>query len=231
MGDGLEQGITYDQGNKYERESSWHLNEAILHSRSQRSIHIKRHRTLNFTPEQRLCMREIITSGQRQYTDWGFKDPRTCLVYPLWATELPEHKLIIVYRDPAEAWPRYRPQHTRNRYREPYRAWSYLLSWCEHNANILTYLAQTPCDFLVLEYKALVTTQAEFDRLQRFVNRPLTDQRKPDLYRNRNQQHWLLSLVEPFLYRLKGYRPQTILQQLEAYRYEPDPTGITTFSI
>jgi len=220
MGENLEQGLSYDQGNQYERESTWRLNEDILDAHTRVSIDIHQPGSLQLTPAQQQCRDEIIATCNSRYADWGFKDPRTCLVYPLWAEALPEHKLIIVYRDPAEPWPRYRPRHTRNRYREPFLAWKYLKSWCVHNTHILNYLQSTTQDYLVLEYQALVTTQTEFDRLQQFVNRELADKRKPGLYRNRAKKYRLLTLVEKLLDRLEGYQPQTIMQQLEAYRHE-----------
>lgn len=33
---------------------------------------------------------------------WGFKDPRVCLFLPLWMHLLPDAKLIVVFRNPAE---------------------------------------------------------------------------------------------------------------------------------
>ncbi|MFO7539262.1 MAG: sulfotransferase, partial [Chloroflexota bacterium] len=183
MGENLENGVSYDQGNQYERESTWRLNEDILRANQQRSIDIRLPTNLQLTPEQQARMRQIIAASNHAYSHWGFKDPRTCLVYPLWASELPEHRLIVIYRDPTEPWPRYRPRHARNRYREPLLAWKYLQSWCEHNLRILAYLREASQPYLVLDYHRLVTTQAEFERLQQFLGMPLVDRRRPSLYR------------------------------------------------
>lgn len=218
MGENLENGASYDQGNQYERESTWRLNEDILRAHYQRSIDIRLPANLQLSPSQRDRMRQIIASANQQYTHWGFKDPRTCLVYPLWASELPEHRLIVIYRDPTEPWPRYRPRHARNRYREPFVAWRYLQSWCEHNLKILSYLKETTQPYIVLDYQQLVTTQAEFERLQQFLEMPLVDRRRPSLYRNRPQSYPALSFAGWLLKKQKGYRPHAILQQFEAYR-------------
>lgn len=220
MGEDLDQGISYDQGNQYERQATWRLNEDILNAHARRSIDIHSPLTLQMNPEQRRWMNQIINTCTQHYGDWGFKDPRTCLTYPLWAEALPEHKLIIVFRDPAEPWPRYRPRHTRNFYREPFLAWKYLKSWCEHNTCILEYLQCAHQDYLVLEYQALVTTTTEFDRLRQFVGQDLVDKRKPHLYRNRARNYRILNLIEKLLYHLEGYQPQMIQEQLEAYRHE-----------
>ena len=218
MGDDVENGVSYDRGNQYERESTWRLNEDILQARQVRSIHISVPQNLQISESQRAKMQEIIASCTQQYRHWGFKDPRTCLVYPLWASELPEHKLIVIYRHPSEPWPRYRPKHGRNRYREPYLAWKYLQSWCEHNLNILAYLGDTKRPHIVLEYQKLVTTQEEFNRLQQFLGQPLADCRQAKLYRHHQQHYHLLSLAEWFLKMQKGIQPQAIWQQLETHR-------------
>ena len=217
MGDNIENGASYDRGNQYERESTWRLNEDILQAREVRSIYISSPKQRQFSEAQRERMRQIIGTCNQQYGHWGFKDPRTCLVYPFWAAELPAHKLIVIYRHPSEPWPRYRPRHGRNLYREPYLAWQYLQSWCEHNQNILTYLQETTRPFIVLEYRRLVTTESEFDRLQQFLGQPLVDRRQPKLYRNHKQQYKLLSLAGWLLKKQNRHQPQTIWQKLEAY--------------
>jgi hypothetical protein len=212
MGSHVENGISYDQGNQYERESTWRLNEEILHAGQVRSIDIALPGSWQLTAVQQQRMRDIIESCSQKYRHWGFKDPRTCLVYPLWAAELPPHRLIVIYRHPAEPWPRYRPRHAYNRFREPYRAWKYLRSWHAHNARILDYLQQTTSEYLVLEYKQLMTNQAAFDRLQAFVGMPLCDRRQPGLYRHHVKNYRMLSLAEWVLSKTEGYHTPSILQ-------------------
>lgn len=221
MGDNIDNGVSYDRGNQYERESAWRLNEDILQAHQVRSIHINARQSQQMSAAQRARMRDIIATCNQEQAHWGFKDPRTCLVYPLWASELPAHRLIVIYRHPSEPWPRYRPRHGRNRYREPYLAWKYLQSWCEHNLHILSTLRQTTRPYIVLEYRRLVTTQAEFDRLQQFIDRPLADRRQPQLYRHHRQRYQMLALAAWLLQKQRGYQPQSIWQQLEAYRQCP----------
>lgn len=218
MGCCLDSKVSYDQGNQYERESTWRLNVDLLNARGVSSIDIIVPEHLQLKPGHRARMREIIDTCNQKYADWGFKDPRTCLVYPLWASELPEHRLIVIYRSLSGPWPHYQPNHLRNRYREPYRAWKYLRAWCEHNRRILTYLQETRYKYVVLEYEQLVTTQTEFDRLHAFVGRPLDDRRKPALYRNRTGNHLILSAAARLFQRKEGYHPKEIMQQLEELR-------------
>ena len=218
MGCSIETHCSYDQGNKYERAVTLCLNEEILDARPNTSVEINVPSKLSLTTEQRGRMREIIESCNREYDNWGFKDPRTCLVYPLWASELPTHKIIAVYRSPHEIWPRYRVVHSRNRYRDPYRAWRYVKTWCEHNHNVVTFLKNTGMDYIVLEYGRLMATTAEFNRLQEFVDMKLDDRRKPELYRNRDNRYRLVDMAGWLVHKQKGYHPQTIMEQLKALR-------------
>lgn len=220
MGCDIETKLSYDQGNKYERAATLRLNEEILGAKPNKSVEINVSRNLSLTAEQGRRMREIIESCSREHDNWGFKDPRTCLVYSLWAGELPPHKIIAVYRSPHEIWPRYRVVHSRNRYRDPYRAWRYIKSWCEHNHNIVTFLQNTQMEYIVLEYGCLVTTKTEFDRLQDFIGMELRDQRRPELYRNRNTRYRLLDMAAWLVNKQKGYHANTIIEQLETLRQE-----------
>ncbi len=219
MGESIDASISYDQGNKYERRSTRILNGEILGCNGMEIIDLVAPDTPQLTEEQRGRMREIIQNCNEQYMDWGFKDPRTCLVYPLWAAELPEHKIIVVYRSPAELWLRFRPVHVRNRYRDPFVAWKLMQRWCEHNVNIVNYLQNTQMDFLVLEYQRLMSTQEEFYRLQEFVGIELNDRRRMGLYRRRSSKKFLLLEIAAWLiHKRTTHHPKRIVQQLETLR-------------
>jgi hypothetical protein len=137
--------------------------------------------------DQRFSMRSIISSCSQNHPDWGFKDPRACLTYNLWAEELPEHKIIAVYRDPAEVWPRFKWLGMRKHHTNFQRARAYLERWQEHNLNILKFLGDTPREYLVLSYHDLLSGPKAFAQLEGFVGKPLEDTRKPGLYRSRSK--------------------------------------------
>ncbi|MCB0193546.1 MAG: sulfotransferase [Anaerolineae bacterium] len=230
MVDDLAAGVSYDQGNKYERQSAKSLNEAILDCSGVESIDVAVPDTLYLTDEHRSRMQAIIQQSTEKYGTWGFKDPRTSLIYPLWASELPEHKLIVVYRSPEELWMRYRADHLRNRYRDPYKAWRFMNRWCEHNAAIVDYLRQTRMEFIVLDYRRLVSTSAEFNRLRDFVGQELSDQRKIELYRHQpGQKPFLLKMIDGLIDRNYGYRSDRIIEQLEAFK-NGDQSGKTAIN-
>lgn len=211
---------TYDQGYQYERESTWRLNELILDCPGTESIDIIPPRMLSMTAEERRDMRGIISQCAQDYgPDWGFKDPRTCLTYPLWAEELPEHKIIAIYRSVDELWLRYRHKRFYNRVRDPIQAWKVINRWREANVNLIDYLKSGERDFILLEYQKLMTTDDEFERLEKFVGRSLNDQRRKDLYRHKQTaRSWPLELAKwmsDFRFR---QHPDRIAQQLEGLR-------------
>lgn len=220
MGEDIDARIHYDQGNKYERQSTLALDMEILGLRDRYDpiIDLEAPKTLNMSAEQRARMREIVQSCNQAHTDWGFKDPRACLLYPLWASELPEHKIIVIYRLPAELWPRFRYKRLHYLYRNPSRAWKLIKRWCEHNASILTYLQNTRAEYIVLNYQEFMTDDAEFNRLQDFVEIKLDDQRKKDLYRSRLEENLLIKMATWLIQRKTGCSPAKIVEQFEALR-------------
>ncbi len=116
MVDHADESTDYDEGGHYERASVVDLNHQLLSGCMIPPLGaIVRRDGVNEqghyddvaiawklprrpTRKQRKEMRRIIQDCGRRYADWGFKDPRTCLTYPVWQSELPAHALVIVYR-------------------------------------------------------------------------------------------------------------------------------------
>lgn len=218
MGDNIDDNVTYDKGNKYERESSLRLDMNILNVKDFYVLDLKTPDPLRLQPEHRERMRAIIKQCNLNYSNWGFKDPRATLIYPLWAEELPEHKIIAVFRPPAEIWPRFRYNGLRYFHTNPQRAWEFMSRWCEHNQKLLSCLQNTSMKFIVLNYRELVTTQVEFERLQKFMGIPLTDRRRPGLYRARSQNTLFLKFMTQLFALKNGCSPEKLIEQLEALR-------------
>jgi len=218
MGENIDPGITYDQGNKYERRSTRALNLEILglDLRSPSFDLDVSPDMLQLSGDQRRRMVELIRQCNEAYPDWGFKDPRTCLVYPLWASVLPEHRIIATYRPPAQIWPRYRHRHLHHYHQNPSLAWRLMKGWCRYNANILTYLQDADSDFLVLDYQEFMANDAEFNRLQDFVGRRLYDGRTGSLYRSRAEEDPLIRIVTWLMDRRTGYLPSKTADRFES---------------
>jgi hypothetical protein len=206
---------SYDQGNFYERLSARQVNEAILKPKSLSLFDIEPLQRMEMSAEQRSQMQKVIQDCVQQYSDWGFKDPRTCLLYPLWASELPEHKIIAIYRSPEELWQR---QKSLSRFRVPYFAWQYVKRWCESNERMLEALKTSPQESLILDYRSLMENPAELERLQSFVGQPLKDCRNAKFDRHRSKPSPLLKTATWLVQQQTGSQPQTIIRQIEALR-------------
>ena len=78
--------LAHDEGGFRERREFPQLSRSIRGRRSARFI--SEAGTL-CTGRWRSRMGRAIEDRERRFPDWGFKDPRTALVYSLWAAELP----------------------------------------------------------------------------------------------------------------------------------------------
>ena len=214
----FDEGISYDQGNKFERETTLALDMEILGTSDYGVLELTPGGVPTMNDEQRGRMRGIIADCQGQFTDWGFKDPRSALTYDLWARELPEHRIIAVFRDPAEVWPRFKWRGLRKWHTNFDRAHAYLLRWHEHNRNIVRFLQETSMPSLVISYRELMGGEGELGRLQEFVGRELVDRRKPGLYRSRFRGDFFLRAAEWRIKRAGGPSSAEVLAALDARR-------------
>lgn len=219
MGEGFEKGISYDDGNKYERVSSLELNVKILGAPDYEVRDLPKPSQLALSDAQRLQMREIIERCNNRYQNWGFKDPRTSLTYPLWKGELPRHRIIAIYRSPEEIWPRFRWQGWRKRYVNPVWAWQFMSRWMEHNIGMISYLREAGEEYILLDYHRLMTTDSEFIRLQTFVGTDLVDMRNRQLYRAKKKRADLPLRLAAWLIKVTSGRSKSeIMQTLENLR-------------
>jgi len=213
---------SYDQGNKYERKSAAALNREILEASLSTfgfsSLDLPAPKGLRCTDESRIRIRHLVASLNANHNLWGFKDPRTCLTYPVWATELAEHRIIAIYRTPEEIWPRYRQFH--KLYANPYLAWKFMIRWCEYNSAILKYLSTTRMNYLVLSYHELMRAQTEFERLQQFVGFGLSDRRVKSLRRNHSDKLPLLTMVKYFACHKTGCTSEALIERFDALRQQ-----------
>jgi len=189
--------LSYDQGNKYERVSTKALNQALLGSEGVHSLDLSLPEKLRVTRDQQERMQRLVENYEERFDNWGFKDPRTCFTYPLWAKALPQHKLIAVYRPIEELWRRYR----RSRgILVPTDALLLTKRWYEYNACIIKYLQQTDMQYLILDYSLSMREESEFLRLQDFVGKQLNDERDRSLYRSRGGKYVLLTIAKWLYY-------------------------------
>lgn len=205
----------YDDGNKWERESTKQVNHAILGSAGAYSLETVGH-TRRFGDAERARMRDVIAACSSRHTDWGFKDPRTCLTYDLWAGELPPHLIVAVFRHPEEAWAHYQASTAGRRRLTVFQ--HCLPRWCDSNAAILSALDRTTQPFIVIDYAKLMTDPAELARLERFVDRPLVDRRDPRMRRSRATRSVGYRLARMWHRLWGGASPEAIADRLDKLR-------------
>jgi hypothetical protein len=123
-----------------------------------------------------------------QFARWGIKDPRMCLTYVVWKRILPEHALILVYRNPLQVWKHYVDRSYRN-------VFDYLKvfkRYIEYNKAIIEIMHNHYGPVLVVNYNRLMDGNEEFQRLQRFVGFALKDMRDTKLYKQRKRYNALI---------------------------------------
>ena len=175
----------YDEGGTWERAATKSVNHELLRSRGVPTLRIPRCPSAPPTQEQSARMQHIAEDLSRRHADWGFKDPRTCMTYGWWSRELPEHRLIAVYRPLEECFAHYVAA-ARGRW------WRYISvlvrcvpQWCYRNTVIADAVERNPDRALLLSYPRLMDGVEELRRLERFIDRTVTDRRRQDLYRHR----------------------------------------------
>jgi hypothetical protein len=209
--------ISYDKGNKYERQSCLALDMEILGTCDFGVLDVTAHGEAQMTAGQREKMQDIISQCQSEHENWGFKDPRCALTYNLWAQELPPHKIIAVYRDPAQVWPRFRWNGKRKYHTNFNRAYIYLQRWHEHNTNILKFLKEGSNEYLMINYHDLMSGDKDFIRLQEFVGQDLVDRRNLGLYRSKSGGDFFLKAADWWLEKKAGLSCRKAIESLDAY--------------
>lgn len=205
---------SYDDGNKYERESTKTVNHSLLGSKGKYSLDIVPPASaLELSAVCRAEIHQLVEDCNAAHEDWGFKDPRTYLTYPIWEKELPDHKLVIVFRQPEEMWQRYRPANPLVVF---YRAFQLMKRWNECYGRLFAYLGSASAESIVIDYSKLMTEDTEFLRLQSFVGRDLKDSRQPSLYRGRLQSYRALRFARYWLRVTGGLDSDEITSRFDA---------------
>ena len=216
MGDGFEDGGGYDDGNQWERREAFLINLELCGCSEAGYYSLDHYRGLRreLRDEQISEMKEMIRNCEESGGDWGFKEPLTCLTYPLWKRVLPPHRVVGVYRNPIEVMNHYRVTN-----RRPAQAWRVLRAWSNYNRGMMEAVREGGRDCLILRYEDLMRSNTDFSRLEEFIGRKLQDVRNPGQYRARAKN----PLFEP-VERLMGLspigRPANLLGELEAMRVE-----------
>lgn len=152
----------------------------------------------------------LIEEMDRKHGDWGFKDPRTALTYPVWRRLLPDHRIVVVFRGLGQVLERYRagPRH-------PVRTLRVIRAWTIYNWSILRHLETAACPVLVLRYERLMSEPDALAPLSAFVGRAVHDARDPEGHRSRGGSSALPGWMRASAGRLPAH-PASIEESLSA---------------
>jgi len=207
----IQRGIGYDEGHKYERRETQQINQQILDGvlnppfdlfwfRSRRGTLDAAGYVINDDAAAVVDLRELerrlssqshrreiddlVARLQSYDSDWGFKDPRTCLTYPLWASSLPEHRLILVYRHFDALL---RRMLNLRRHKIPLiksaRTYAILQGWLVSNQYLVQYAKHGSVPFILLNYERFMSRPEGLERLRAFTGKDLADRRDRTMQR------------------------------------------------
>jgi len=197
----------YDHGNKYEHLDFQNINKEILSLSNDIVRHLRpTDCPVKLSEPLKKRMVSLIKKQDSKYKNWGFKDPRTAVTYPLWRELLPEHKIIIIFRDPSNNWYRRRWRGYRKRYENIWRAYKHLMQWWEYNDVLLQYGCKQKKNFLLINYEELMSTEIEINRLSHFIEKDIEDKRDQSMYRSRGKPDVLFRLVRFCMNRWSKYK-------------------------
>jgi hypothetical protein len=213
----------YEEGNYYERVATYHINLELLNAEpDQLELHTLP-RKLNINQELCLRIHSLIEELDSQHLDWGFKDPRTCLVYEAWRVAVGEHKIVVIFRPVHDLWHRF-DYYGPKIWRKLTNCIRLVQRWCEYNHAILSILESTTMPFIVVSYPHFVQFDDEFNQFETFIGRPISDQRCPSDYKPQ-QSAWLFTLAIQIVRQLTGFNYYDIYHRLNTYRKSATHSG------
>lgn len=211
--------VGYDEGNHHERAETQRLNKQLLGCGDANSLDVFRPvAPADADPTLVQEMAETIRKLDAQHESWGFKDPRTCLTWAVWA-RLGAFRVVGVYRHPLEVWNRY--IHARSplkRLLRVGRGFRALRAWHVYNCQLLACNDDPNTEVFLLEYGDFMRAGAPLSHLARFVARELPDMREPALYRAQQAPARLYQFVRFLQARLFGRDVEALYRALERRR-------------
>jgi len=177
-----EENKNYDQGEQFERLETQELNMTMLDcDQSTFSLDVfKKLEKIQSDPELINEMTGLVNDLNAQYSDWGFKDPRTCLTWDAWEPILGKDvSLIAVWRHPNEVFGHYiKPK----KWWLIRRAFRTLRAWYNHNKEILAISSRSK--IFLCDYTQLMLDDSVLAALRNYVGKEIPDLRRKGLYRN-----------------------------------------------
>lgn len=203
--------MTYKQGNHYEDSQFNEINYSLLGCEGLHSLEINLNQKLNSNSISIEKGKNIIERNTKSYSDWGFKDPRTCLTYSFWEKILPSHRIIIVYRDPYSVFKHY----NKNKKKNPLRMYRSVNHWRTYNQRIINIISSKPREsYLIFNYEDLMTSDNVIKELSLFCNKSITDVRDKNQWNTKPGNNIPFRVISWLKYLSSGVSNKQIIDNL-----------------
>lgn len=184
--------IGYDEGNQYEREDCQDLNKAFLSCGDNLSITVIQRPDEDDFPSNVASAERLITQiDSSEEKMWGFKDPRTCLTFPIWQKALEGKALLVigVFRSPIANWHHYQKNVPKYRLlKRLMKGISSLRAWYIYNDNLMKALSSLESSMYALySYENFLKNDAGFKDMEAFLSHDLVDKRNHSMHRSNKQ--------------------------------------------
>lgn len=208
-----EQRENYDAGGFFERSSAKAINKALLGVSHDKWLITRPPRRLAPGVAESGRIRELVAAMPET---WGFKDPRTLLTFDVWRANLPEHRVIGIFREPRAIWRRTRRPPGLKTWENPARCVRMWRRWFEHNERLDQIARNYGNRCLMLDYESLMTDPRQIERLSAFVGKDIPDLRDRGMWRGRSTRSWGLELSRVIAEFQGGHSEKRIRQSLSA---------------
>jgi|GEM_PF-3381699 len=187
--------IGYDEGNQYERRETQDLNREFLDCGEKLSIDvINTPAAKDFDKNTALANKLIAEIDSAYSTMWGFKDPRTCLTFPIWkaAIEKNTYYVVAVFRSPVANWHHYQKNVPKYRLlKRLIRGVTSLRAWYVYNALMMEALdGLDKTQFEIFAYENFLDDDKGFNKLQSLLDRQLQDRRNKKMQRSNKKPNF-----------------------------------------
>lgn len=152
------------------------LHESIFENHSIPHGALQKVGGLSLDHNEKEQLRELVTQKNSLHSDWGWKDPRTCLFISEYARLLPEAAVLVVYRDFNEVVDSLARRHVkelrarRRKVRQSVlqkKLLDYAETWIEYNESILdTIEAESISNYMLVNYTNLLESNLDKDVTQ-----------------------------------------------------------------
>lgn len=212
MGD-FDESINYYDGQKYERENISHAIWDVLDCRDNHSLDTFPPFDENIMKRELPALVSLVDQHNKQYINWGFKEPRALFVYGRIKSHLGQHKVICVYRNLKDVVLHYL-QFAGLDLKSGIKV---IKAWKLYNEEMLRVIRQNENDteLILCNYNSFVAKPESIDTLSTFVGQELVDVRKSSSRKKRGMRRRIHQVVANVILKFNLYDWKSVDRELK----------------